>query len=173
LLTASWAAVQTEPSGGAATDEDFGRRSGINMVAGRAGLKHVQCLFDHHEPRSDPRVVSRRQRYVGNLAPMPGVFPDYPAPAIRNTDSGREMTMMRWGMPPPPRTGGPPVTNIRNTSSPLAHVAQAGEPLFGPCQQLRRICTRAEPGNQEKGCGLVRPQRRPFVVRLRLIMIHR
>ena len=26
--------------------------------------------------------------------------------------------MMRWGMPPPPRTGGPPVTSIRNTSSP-------------------------------------------------------
>jgi putative SOS response-associated peptidase YedK len=26
--------------------------------------------------------------------------------------------MMRWGMPPPPRTGGPPVTNIRKTSSP-------------------------------------------------------
>jgi len=22
-------------------------------------------------------------RYVGNLAPMPGVFPDYPAPVIR------------------------------------------------------------------------------------------
>ena len=61
------------------------------------------------------RVVNR---YVGNLAPMPGVFPDYPAPVIRNTDTGTEMTMMRWGMPPPPRTGGPPVTNIRNTSSP-------------------------------------------------------
>jgi putative SOS response-associated peptidase YedK len=26
--------------------------------------------------------------------------------------------MMRWGMPPPPRAGGYPVTNIRNTSSP-------------------------------------------------------
>jgi hypothetical protein len=26
--------------------------------------------------------------------------------------------MMRWGMPPPPRSFGPPVTNIRNTSSP-------------------------------------------------------
>jgi putative SOS response-associated peptidase YedK len=25
---------------------------------------------------------------------------------------------MRWGMPPPPKFGGPPVTNIRNTSSP-------------------------------------------------------
>ena len=50
------------------------------------------------------RVVNR---YVGNLAPMPGVFPDYPAPVIRNTDTGTEMTLMRWGMPPP-RTGGRP-----------------------------------------------------------------
>ena len=37
-------------------------------------------------------------RYVGNLPPMPGVFPDYPAPVIRNTDTGREPAMMRWGM---------------------------------------------------------------------------
>ena len=57
-------------------------------------------------------------RYVGNLPPMPGVFPDYPAPVVRNADREREMTMMRWGMPPPPRAGGFPVTNIRNTSSP-------------------------------------------------------
>ena len=61
------------------------------------------------------RVVDR---YVGNLAPMPGVFPDYPAPVIRNTADGTQLTMMRWGMPPPPRTGGTPVTNTRNTSSP-------------------------------------------------------
>jgi len=52
------------------------------------------------------------------LPPMPGVFPDYPAPVVRNAGIGRELTMVRWGMPPPPRTGGPPVTNIRNTSSP-------------------------------------------------------
>jgi len=55
---------------------------------------------------------------VGNLPPMPGVFPDYPAPVVRNAGTERELIMMRWGMPPPPRTGGPPVTNIRNTSSP-------------------------------------------------------
>jgi putative SOS response-associated peptidase YedK len=61
------------------------------------------------------RVVNR---YVGNLAPMPGVFPDYPAPVVRNSDAGSEMVLMRWGMPPPPRAGGPPVTNIRNMSSP-------------------------------------------------------
>jgi putative SOS response-associated peptidase YedK len=60
------------------------------------------------------RVVNR---YVGNLAPMPGVFADYPAPVVRNTDTGRELTMMRWGMPPPPKSPWPPVTNIRTTTS--------------------------------------------------------
>ena len=34
------------------------------------------------------RVVNR---YVGNLSPMPGVFPDYPAPVVRNTIEGREL----------------------------------------------------------------------------------
>ena len=65
--------------------------------------------------RSLFRVMNR---YVGNLAPMPGVFPDYPAPLVRNMGAEREMVMMRWGMPPPPRAGGFPVTNIRNTASP-------------------------------------------------------
>lgn len=38
------------------------------------------------------RVVNR---CVGNLAPMPGVVPDYPTPVIRNTNTGSEMTLMR------------------------------------------------------------------------------
>jgi putative SOS response-associated peptidase YedK len=38
---------------------------------------------------------------------MPGVFPDYPAPVVRNAGTERELVLMRWGMPPPPRTGGP------------------------------------------------------------------
>jgi hypothetical protein len=57
-------------------------------------------------------------RYVGNLPPMPGVFPDFPAPVVRNAGDEREIILMRWGMPPPPRTGGAPITNIRHTSSP-------------------------------------------------------
>jgi len=61
------------------------------------------------------RVINR---YVGNLPPMPGVFPNYFAPVVRNTEAGTELTTMRWGMPPPPRTPGPPVTNIRNPTSP-------------------------------------------------------
>lgn len=29
-----------------------------------------------------------------------------------------ELTMMRWGMPPSPKFGGPPLTNVRNITSP-------------------------------------------------------
>jgi putative SOS response-associated peptidase YedK len=75
-------------------------------------------------------------RYVGNLAPMRGVFPDYPAPVVRNAGTEREIVMMRWGMPPPPRAGGYPVTNIRNTTTALARLAEAGKPLPGSGQQL-------------------------------------
>ena len=41
------------------------------------------------------RVVNR---YVGN-SPMPGVFPDYQAPIVRNGADGRELATARWGMP--------------------------------------------------------------------------
>jgi hypothetical protein len=30
---------------------------------------------------------------------MAGVFPDYPAPVVRNAGADRELIMMRWGMP--------------------------------------------------------------------------
>ncbi|GGI21041.1 DUF159 family protein [Bradyrhizobium guangdongense] len=36
---------------------------------------------------------------VGNLPSMPGIFPDYPAPIVRNAAEGREVVMARWGMP--------------------------------------------------------------------------
>ena len=36
---------------------------------------------------------------TGNLQAMPGIFPDYPAPIIRNTPAGRELAMVRWGLP--------------------------------------------------------------------------
>jgi putative SOS response-associated peptidase YedK len=56
---------------------------------------------------------------TGNLPPMPGVFPDYSAPIVRNAPDGvRELMLARWGMPGPPQSGGAPITNIRNTKSP-------------------------------------------------------
>lgn len=55
----------------------------------------------------------------GNLPPMPAIFPDYPAPVVRNTpDGARGLVLARWGMPGPSFTGGAPITNVRNTASP-------------------------------------------------------
>jgi putative SOS response-associated peptidase YedK len=36
---------------------------------------------------------------TGNLPAMPGIYPDYPAPIVRNSAAGRELAMARWGMP--------------------------------------------------------------------------
>ena len=36
---------------------------------------------------------------AGNLRSMPGIFPDYPAPIVRNAEGGRELALARWGMP--------------------------------------------------------------------------
>ena len=60
---------------------------------------------------------------TGNLPPLPGIFPDYAAPIVRNQPAGRELMMARWGMPSPQfalkgRNSDPGVTNIRNAASP-------------------------------------------------------
>ncbi len=34
---------------------------------------------------------------TGNLPALPGIFPDYPAPIVRNGEGGRELIMARWG----------------------------------------------------------------------------
>jgi putative SOS response-associated peptidase YedK len=93
------------------------------------------------------RVMSR---YVGNLPPMTGVFPDYPAPVVRSAGTERELVLMRWGMPPPPRTGGPPVTNIRNSSSPhwRGWLKPENRRLV-PFNSFAEVCARAEPRDQE------------------------
>ena len=36
---------------------------------------------------------------TGNLPSMPGIYPDYPAPIVRNSSAGRELVTARWGMP--------------------------------------------------------------------------
>ena len=66
------------------------------------------------------RAMSDR---TGNLPVLPGIFPDYRAPIVRNRDGGRELTMARWGMPSPlfalkGKKTDPGVTNVRNVGSP-------------------------------------------------------
>ena len=58
----------------------------------------MQPLQHHQQPAGIIALFRVINRYVGNLPPMPGVFPDYPAPLIRNNEARREMAMMRWGI---------------------------------------------------------------------------
>lgn len=59
-----------------------------------------------------------------NQPDLPAIFPDYPAPIVRQGASGeRELVNARWGMPSPQfalegKKTDPGVTNIRNTKSP-------------------------------------------------------
>ncbi len=60
---------------------------------------------------------------TGNMPVLPGIFPDYFAPIVRNNARGRELAMARWGMPSPAfalkgRNSDSGVTNIRNVKSP-------------------------------------------------------
>ena len=66
------------------------------------------------------RAISDR---TGNQPPLPGIFPDYAAPIVRNADEGAEMVAARWGMPSPAfslkgKKVDRGVTNIRNVRSP-------------------------------------------------------
>ena len=66
------------------------------------------------------RAMSDR---TGNMPPLPGIYPDYRAPIVRNQPDGRELTMARWGMPSPlyalkGKKSDPGITNVRNVGSP-------------------------------------------------------
>jgi putative SOS response-associated peptidase YedK len=60
---------------------------------------------------------------TGILPPLPGIFPDYGAPIIREGKDGRELTLARWGMPSPlfslkGKKVDRGVTNVRNAGTP-------------------------------------------------------
>ena len=61
----------------------------------------MQSLLHDQERRRDPAAVGIdiAHDYTGNLPSLPGIFPDYPAPIVRNGGDGRELVMARWGMP--------------------------------------------------------------------------
>jgi putative SOS response-associated peptidase YedK len=62
-------------------------------------------------------------------------------------------------MPPPPRTGGPPVTNIRNTSSP--HWRGWLKPenrCLVPANSFAEYAPEPNPETKKKDVGLVRAQ---------------
>ena len=52
------------------------------------------------------RRLFRAKRDLGNFPGLPAVFPDMMAPVVRTARDGeRELSLMRWGFPPPPNLG--------------------------------------------------------------------
>ena len=123
---------------------------------------------------------------TGNLPPLPGIFPDYPAPIVRNAGSERELAMARWGMPSSQKAQmdatkkraqkleakGKPVdfkellrmepdggtTNIRNVEQrALEAVAGTGPSLPGAVHVVFGI----RHDRRQEGAGLVRAGREP------------
>jgi putative SOS response-associated peptidase YedK len=50
---------------------------------------------------------------------LPAVYPD------TDDNGARNLTMMRWGFPPPPKGGPRPVTNVRNTKVPTGATTES------------------------------------------------
>ena len=73
--------------------------------------------------REEVRLSAKALRDLNNnQPPLPGIFPDYPAPIVRIQNGVREMANARWGMPSPAfalqgRNSDPGITNVRNTAS--------------------------------------------------------
>ena len=80
-------------------------------------------LYSQTEGQQAIRDAARAmQDRLGNLPPLPAIFPDKMAPIVRGNGQDREMIMARWGFLPPPHRPGSkpstrPVTNVRNTDS--------------------------------------------------------
>jgi putative SOS response-associated peptidase YedK len=69
------------------------------------------------------RLFSKFGDVTNRMDPQMDVYPDYPAPVLRNlADGERELALLRWGMPTPPiylkGESDAGVTNIRNLTSP-------------------------------------------------------
>ena len=57
---------------------------------------------------------------IGDMSGIAEIYPDTLAPVVRlDEQGGRELSVMRWGFPPPPKAGSRPVTNVRNVASPF------------------------------------------------------
>jgi putative SOS response-associated peptidase YedK len=59
-------------------------------------------LYSITSNQTSVRQLARAIKDItGNQPPLPGVFPDYVAPIVRNNQGSRELASARWGMPSP------------------------------------------------------------------------
>jgi putative SOS response-associated peptidase YedK len=81
-------------------------------------------LYSMTKSQEAIRQLTRAMRDLTNVPTLPGIFPDYEAPIVRQgADGVRELVKARWGMPSPAfalqgRKVDKGVTNVRNAASP-------------------------------------------------------
>lgn len=69
------------------------------------------------------RLFPKAYDRLGNLVPLPEVYPDRMALILRNSEEGQELAMACWGLPTPPmflkgKKTDRGITTVRNTKSP-------------------------------------------------------
>jgi hypothetical protein len=125
--------------------------------------RHVQSLFHHHQSSRDHRAVPRRQplrrqpraddRRVPGLS-GPG-HPKYRRGRWLGHDTdalGHDTDALGHAAATAHRRPAGH-QHPQHVIAALAHVAQAGEQVLGPGQQLRRVRAGAEPRDEEEGRG--------------------
>ena len=74
----------------------------LQMLGPHAWLGSMCNLYSMTSTQEEARSLAKALRdLMGNMPPLPGIFPDYQAPIVRNNDGTRELAMARWGMPSP------------------------------------------------------------------------
>ena len=97
---------------------------GLRVLEPHDWLGSMCNLYSMTSTQQAVRDLARTLRDItGNQPPLPGIFPDCPAPIVRNNKGTRELAMARWGMPSPVfalkgRNSDPGITNVRNVKSP-------------------------------------------------------
>lgn len=62
--------------------------------------RHLMCnLYNVTTNQQSIRDFINATDRLGNMEPSIDIYPDRPAPIVRNTAEGRELTAARWGMP--------------------------------------------------------------------------
>lgn len=82
-------------------------------------------LYSQRRGQAEILAATRAMDRIGNMPPLPGIFPDMSAPIVRQAadGSGLELVNARWGMPSPAfalqgKKADRGITNVRNTASP-------------------------------------------------------
>jgi hypothetical protein len=92
----------------------------------------VQSIFHHCEPSAIIALFRVLNNRIGNLPPLPAIFPDWEAPIVRTKNGDRALAMARWGYAwPAPiwrRTGR---EHSEHKLSALAWMAKARVQMFG------------------------------------------